>query len=169
MNEESVIVCLCGSTRFRDVFARANFDETLQGKIVLTIGCDFKSPEARARRLTQADKERLDALHLRKIDLADEILVLNVGDYIGDSTHYEIAYALQQGKRVRFLELHEGVTEYKPPQDVEWDGDVDGDDQVLAESCLRCGRATIGMCQFCALPLCASCDERYGSCGCMER
>ena len=169
MNEEPVIVCLCGSTRFLDAFARANFDETLQGKIVLTIGCDFKSPEARARRLTQADKERLDALHLRKIDLADEILVLNVGDYIGDSTHYEIAYALQQRKRVRFLELHEGVMIWESLQAEDWDGDGAGDNQALAESCLRCGRATIGMCQFCALPLCASCDERYGSCGCVER
>lgn len=46
----------------------------------------------------------LEALHLRKIDLADEVLILNVGGYIGTGTAREIAYAGRQGKRVRFLE-----------------------------------------------------------------
>ncbi len=46
----------------------------------------------------------LDALHLHKIDLADEVLILNVGGYIGSSTTHELAYARRQRKRVRFLE-----------------------------------------------------------------
>lgn len=55
--------------------------------------------------LTDPDtKARLDELHLRKIDLADEVLILNVGGYIGESTRRELAYAQSLGKSVRFLE-----------------------------------------------------------------
>lgn len=100
--DRPVIVCLCGSTRFSEAFHDANLRETLAGKIVLSIGCDFKSDDALG--LTEADKERLDELHLRKIDLADEVLILNVGGYIGESTAYEIYYAVKQSKFVRFLE-----------------------------------------------------------------
>lgn len=46
----------------------------------------------------------LDDMHLRKIDLADEIFVINVGGYIGESTRREIAYAEQTGKKVNYLE-----------------------------------------------------------------
>ncbi|GLV56333.1 hypothetical protein KDH_31740 [Dictyobacter sp. S3.2.2.5] len=98
------IVCLCGSTRFSDAFKKANLQETLAGKIVLSIGCDFQSDDALG--LTEEDKARLDILHLRKIDIADEILVLNVGDYIGQSTSREIAYARERGISIRWLEPH---------------------------------------------------------------
>lgn len=102
------IVCLCGSTRFSQAFQNANLRETLAGRIVLSIGCDMRNDadifgHLPADELT-AIKARLDELHLRKIDLADEILVLNVNGYIGQSTARELAYARQQGKRVRFLE-----------------------------------------------------------------
>ena len=97
-----LIVCLCGSTRFSEAFREANLRETLAGKIVLTIGADFKSDDALG--LTLDDKGRLDELHLRKIDLADEILVLNVGGYIGTSTRREIEYAYNCGKTIRYLE-----------------------------------------------------------------
>jgi hypothetical protein len=100
--ERPVIVCLCGSTRFSQAFQEANFRETLAGRIVLTIGCDTKSDEG--LRLSEQDKERLDQLHLHKVELADEVLVLNVGGYIGMSTSREIAHAWRAGKRVRWLE-----------------------------------------------------------------
>ncbi len=102
------IVCLCGSTRFFSAFQEANLLETLAGRIVLTVGCDMKSEADLFADLTseQQDdiKHRLDALHLRKIDLADEILVLNVDGYIGESTQREIEYAIGQGKRIRWWE-----------------------------------------------------------------
>ena len=50
-------------------------------------------------------KEMLDDMHKRKIDMADEIFVINVGGYIGSSTRSEIEYALETGKAVRYLEL----------------------------------------------------------------
>lgn len=100
------IVCLCGSTRFSTAFREANLRETLENKIVLSIGIDTKSDAdlLLAGDLTHADKERLDALHLRKIYLADEILVLNKEQYVGESTRREIEYAKLLGKPIRWLE-----------------------------------------------------------------
>lgn len=107
------IVCLCGSTRFGEAFQRAQIDETLAGKIVLTIGCNMKtdtelfvSLDSDALRDTKA---KLDELHLRKIDLADEILILNVDGYIGYSTRRELDYAESKGKVIRFLEEVNGT------------------------------------------------------------
>jgi len=96
-----IIVCLCGSIRFREAFQRVNRQETLAEKIVLAPGC-FQGDDG-LDWLPEV-KQRLDELHLRKIDLADEILVVNVGGYIGQSTRQEIAYARRHGKRVRWLE-----------------------------------------------------------------
>jgi hypothetical protein len=101
---EPVIVCLCGSTRFSEAFREANLRETLAGKIVLSIGCDTKSDHDLALAGVGIDKDTLDLLHFFKIDLAHEILVLNVGGYIGVSTRREIEYALRKGKHVRYLE-----------------------------------------------------------------
>lgn len=104
--ERPVVVCLCGSTRFATTFHEANLRETLAGRIVLSIGCDTKSDAdlLLVGLLTEADKAQLDELHLRKIDLCDEVLVLNVGGYIGQSTRREIAYARRLGKPVRWWE-----------------------------------------------------------------
>ena len=105
--ERPTIVCLCGSTRFADAFAQANVDETLAGRIVLTV-CGTKPDAELFRHLPQmeldATRIKLAELHRRKIDLADEIVVLNVGGYIGIGTRREIAYALARGKTVRWLE-----------------------------------------------------------------
>lgn len=101
------IVCLCGSTRFSEAFQKAQLEETLAGKIVLTIGCNTKSDDIFSN-LTKKElkqtKSKLDELHLRKIDLADEVLILNVGGYIGESTARELAYARKHSKKIRFLE-----------------------------------------------------------------
>ncbi|GHO91528.1 hypothetical protein KSF_015760 [Reticulibacter mediterranei] len=96
------IVCLCGSTRFSQAFQEANLRETLAGRIVLSIGCDTKSDHDLT--LGPVDKDKLDLLHFFKIDLAHEILVLNVGGYVGASTQREIAYAKHMGKKIRWLE-----------------------------------------------------------------
>lgn len=101
------IVCLCGSTRFYKDFLEQNYLETMAGRIVLSVGF---YPHAVAEMhgegvgITPEQKEDLDQLHLRKIDLCDEILVINIGGYVGASTARELAYARQHGKRVRFLE-----------------------------------------------------------------
>ena len=103
------IVCLCGSTRFKGEFEKANESLTLQGKIVLSVGFFSRSTPDEAARgvyagVTGVQKAELDVLHKRKIDLADRVLVLNVGGYIGNSTRSEILYAEAHGKPVDFLE-----------------------------------------------------------------
>jgi len=96
------IVCLCGSTRFGATFDAASLRETLAGRIVLTVACVSRSDDQLG--LSAATRAMLDALHRRKIDLADELLVVNPGGYIGASTAREIAYAQRAGKRVRYWE-----------------------------------------------------------------
>ncbi|NUS77576.1 MAG: hypothetical protein HOV70_15450 [Streptomyces sp.] len=96
------IVAICGSTWFMTEMAEADLRETTAGRIVVKPGCDLKSPHALRSDPVEAEalKARLDDLHRAKIRLADEVLV--VGDYIGDSTRAEIAYARALGRPVRF-------------------------------------------------------------------
>jgi hypothetical protein len=100
------IVCLCGSTRFWRTFQQASLQETLAGKIVLSIGAANASDDDHFSNLPQEEyiriKAMLDELHLRKIDLADEVLILNVDGYIGESTRRELEYATKRGKLLRF-------------------------------------------------------------------
>ena len=108
------IVCLCGSTRFYEAFQKANYEETMAGKIVLSVGFYPHSAEQVHGETIGCDaetKQRLDELHLRKIDIADEVLILNVGGYIGESTQRELIYAVKLGKRISFLELPPGEFE----------------------------------------------------------
>lgn len=101
------IVCLCGSTRFRDDFTKANYLETMAGNIVLSVGFfghSLTDASGESTGCTANEKIALDVLHKRKIDLADEVLVLNVGGYIGDSTRSEIHYAILTKKSIRYLE-----------------------------------------------------------------
>jgi hypothetical protein len=119
--KKPTIVCLCGSTRFGEAFHDANLRETLAGNIVLTIGCDRKSDSELFGHLSPDElfviKEGFDELHLRKIDLADEILVLNVGGYIGESTRKEIAYAFSHHKKIRWLEPGSGYADKLQDED----------------------------------------------------
>jgi hypothetical protein len=89
------IVCLCGSMRFAEEMRAANRDLTLAGVIVV-------APGEAGEPVTAEQKTALDALHLHKIDLADRVLVVNPGGYVGESTRREIAYALAAGKAVSF-------------------------------------------------------------------
>ena len=93
------IVCLCGSTRFKDEFLEHQKWLTLHGYIVLSVGF-FGHVDGMP---TPKEKRLVDELHLRKIDLADEVRVVNVGGYVGRSTRREIAYAHAQKKTVVYL------------------------------------------------------------------
>lgn len=101
------VVCLCGSTKFWEQFRDQGLRLTLEGVIVLSIGISapdsitFANPDSPE---TRKIKAKLDILHLRKIDMSDEILVLNVGGYVGESTEREIEYATSLGKAVEYLE-----------------------------------------------------------------
>lgn len=94
-------VVLCGSTRFKAEYEKAERDETLQGNIVLTVGL-FGHQEGLD--MNGPVKEMLDKLHLAKITDSDEVLIVSVGGYIGESTRREIKFALAAGKPVRWME-----------------------------------------------------------------
>jgi hypothetical protein len=101
------IVCLCGSTRFYKDFLEQNYLETMAGRIVLSVGFyphAVNEMHGEGVGITPEQKEELDQLHLRKVEMADEVFVLNVGGYVGESTARELAHARALGKRVRFLE-----------------------------------------------------------------
>ena len=103
------VITLCGSTRFKDAFFEAQKRLTLEGNIVISVGLfghsgDNEVWENMDEGTLTRTKAMLDDMHKRKIDMADEIFVINVGGYIGDSTRSEIEYAIQTGKPVRYLE-----------------------------------------------------------------
>lgn len=103
------VITLCGSTRFKDEFMEAQKRLTLEGNIVISVGLFGHAGDAEVWEnmdegtLTKT-KEMLDDMHKRKIDMADEIYVINVGGYIGSSTKSEIEYAKATGKEIRYLE-----------------------------------------------------------------
>ena len=102
------VITLCGSTRFKDEFMESQKRLTLEGNIVISVGLFGHAGDAEVWEnmdegtLTKT-KEMLDDMHKRKIDMADEIYVINVGGYIGSSTKSEIEYANATGKGIRYL------------------------------------------------------------------
>ena len=103
------VITLCGSTKFKDEFLKVQKDLTLQGNIVISVGLfghsgDNEVWENMDEGTLTKTKEMLDDMHKRKIDMADEIFVINVDGYIGESTKSEIEYAILIGKIVNYLE-----------------------------------------------------------------
>lgn len=91
------IVCLCGSLRFQRLFESERQRLTAAGVIVL-------APEAVGEEPTPSMREALGELHLRRIDLADEVRVVSEGGYVGAATYREITYARERGKDVTAVE-----------------------------------------------------------------
>ena len=105
--EKPKIVCLCGSTRFKAAFDEVNYQETMAGRVVLSVGFYMHATgNKHGESVGATDKQKLalDVLHKKKIDLCDEVLVLNVGGYIGDSTRSEVRYAKLMRRPIRWLE-----------------------------------------------------------------
>jgi hypothetical protein len=109
--DRPTLVCLCGSTRFWRTFQEAGLRETLAGRIVLSVGAASGTDDGHFGALPRDEYDRvkamLDDLHLRKVELADEVLILDCpGEdgrpYVGQSTARELAHARALGKRVRF-------------------------------------------------------------------
>lgn len=95
------IITLCGSTRFKDEFLAEQKRLTLEGNIVISVGLFGHSGDGEV--WEEGTKEMLDDMHKRKIDLADEIFVINPNGYIGESTKSEIKYAKLKHKKVEYL------------------------------------------------------------------
>ena len=103
------VITLCGSTKFKDEFMREQKRLTLEGNIVISVGLFGHSGDKEVWEnmddgtLTKT-KQMLDDMHKRKIDMADEIFVINKDGYIGTSTRSEIEYAIATGKKVVYME-----------------------------------------------------------------
>ena len=103
------VITLCGSTRFKEEFMQAQKKLTLEGNIVISVGLfghsgDNEVWENMDEGTLTATKAMLDDMHKAKIDMSDEIFVINVGGYIGESTRSEIEYAEMTGKLIKYLE-----------------------------------------------------------------
>ena len=95
------VITLCGSTRFWDHFQRVNAELTVQGNVVFSVAIPSSGDLSP---LPHGTKTVLDQVHFHKIRMSDEILVLNVGGYIGESTQREIEFAKKIGRKVKYLE-----------------------------------------------------------------
>jgi hypothetical protein len=101
------IITLCGSTKFKDEFIAEQKRLTMEGNIVISVGLFGHSGDLEV--WSERTKEMLDDMHKRKIDLADEIFVINPGGYLGQSTISEIEYAKKTNKLVKYLKTPEGI------------------------------------------------------------
>ena len=93
-------VVMCGSYRFQQLMTEiAERLELERGYAVIPV-----LPHVLSRELTEKEKKLLGELHLKKIDLADAIYVVNPDGYVGDSVRREIEYAREKGKEIMFFE-----------------------------------------------------------------
>jgi len=98
------VITLCGSTKFKDEFVEVQRKLTLEGNIVISVGLFGHADGEYETVLTDEVKIMLDDMHKRKIDMAEEIFVINKNGYIGESTRSEIDYASKKGKKISYLE-----------------------------------------------------------------
>lgn len=98
------VITLCGSTKFKDEFIKVQKELTLQGYIVISVGLFGHADGDYQTVITDEIKIMLDDMHKRRIDMSDEIFVINKNGYIGSSTKSEIKYAILTNKKVNYLE-----------------------------------------------------------------
>lgn len=101
------ITVLCGSSKYTDIMAVCAWIIERDEKAI-AMGLHLLPgwyPDLPADHLAEHEgvAEEMDALHMRKIDMADEIFVVNCQDYIGESTTREIEYAMAAGRVVRWF------------------------------------------------------------------
>lgn len=107
MIKKTKVVCICGSTRFLDQMAIAAWEMEKQGILVVgphLLPASYPGVKPSHQAEAEGVREILDELHLRKIDLCDEVYVVNVGGYIGESTRNELEYAKKIGRPIRYME-----------------------------------------------------------------
>ena len=101
LNNKYNIITLCGSIKFKDEFMKVQEKLTLEGNIVLipNFFTNIKKED-----INLEFKNMLDKMHKQKIDMSNEIYVINIGGYIGESTKSEIEYAKSKGKKIFYIE-----------------------------------------------------------------
>jgi len=89
------IITLCGSLKFKKQFREINERLTLQGHIVLSCGVWNK-------KIAESNREELQEIHFKKIEISNRIHIINVNGYIGKHTQQEIEYAKDFGKKITY-------------------------------------------------------------------
>ena len=101
------IITLCGSTRFTDGMLIKQWELTKEGHIVLSwcaLPEGYRWGPVKSHVADQEGvREIVDEVHKRKIDISDEVFVININGYIGESTKSEIEYAREHGILVKYL------------------------------------------------------------------
>lgn len=106
MAKKPKIVCICGSTRFLDEMAITAWEMEKKGVLVIgphLLPQSYPGVQASHQAEVEGVREILDELHLRKIDICDEVYVVNPGGYIGNSTRNELKYAEKIGKPIKYM------------------------------------------------------------------
>lgn len=93
------VITLCGSTKFKKQFREVEASLTYQGHIVISLGFFDQSENIK---LSKEQELLFEEMHYRKIDMCDEIFVIDANEYIGKSTRKEIEYAKNKGKIIRY-------------------------------------------------------------------
>ena len=97
------IVCLCGSTKFKDDFIKATELLSLSGYVVLSVGLFGHADNKFGTVITDEVKALLDDMHKQKIEMADFIYIINKNNYIGESTLKELEYAKSLSKPIKYM------------------------------------------------------------------
>ena len=100
LEKSTYVVCLCGSTRFKELFMQLNRLFTKQEWVVLMPGVWGHAGD----KISKSEKEKLDQLHRKKIMMSDCVYVINPDGYIGESTKKEIEFAKSLGKMIRYFD-----------------------------------------------------------------
>ena len=90
------IITLCGSLKFQKEMMEMAEKLDLEGNCILTP----VYPVLENYKRTDRQLELLKEAHFKKIELSDSILVVNINNYIGNSTNLEIEYAKKLGKEI---------------------------------------------------------------------
>lgn len=90
------VITLCGSLKFQKEMMKVAEKIALDGYCVLTP----VYPVLENIERTEEQLIKLKEAHFKRIELSDAILVVNINNYIGDSTKLEIDYAKKLGKEI---------------------------------------------------------------------
>ncbi|MGX7264031.1 hypothetical protein [Enterococcus crotali] len=93
------VVTLCGSIKFIKEFKEVEAKLTQKGVAVLS-PCFFEENEN--VEMTDETAQLLGRIHFKKVEIADEIFVIDVDGYIGESTRREIEYAKLNNKMISY-------------------------------------------------------------------
>lgn len=99
------VVCICASSRFHEDVFNMEWALTHQGYVVLSFATH---DEDLWKNLNNETLHRIRRAHLHKIELAHEVLVMNINGYIGETVQRELAYAIYLNKEIEFYEVKLG-------------------------------------------------------------